>query len=67
MGESRVQFCGMQMQIYQTHISFSGTPAQAEGEFGPEIRATLTDILYIATYLLLLVIPALSHAQLSSI
>lgn len=67
MGESREQFYCIQMQIHQTHISSSGTPAEAERECDPEKRATLTDTLFSVTYLLLLDMPALSHAHLSSI
>lgn len=67
MGESRVQFYRNQMKIHQAHILSSGSPAEAEGEFGPEVRDTLTDSLFSATSLLLLDMPALSHVYVISL
>lgn len=55
------------MQVYRSHISSFGIPKEAKGEFSPEMKVVLIYTVFLATFLLLLDMPALSHVLLSSI
>lgn len=55
------------MQVCRSHISSFGIPKEAKGEFSPEMKVVLIYTVFLATFLLLLDMSALSHVLLSSI